>query len=191
MSNKEMDEKKLLRKKFLAVRGAIVKGQRAEKSKVICERLYALICRRRAKTVFLYAAFKGEVDLFPLANRLWQEDFCVCFPRCLPKKKSMDFWQVRSADELVVGAFGICEPNVAFCVPAPVPDLLIVPGISFDKQGFRLGYGGGFYDRYLADKTPPFCVAAAFFCQITENLPHEVWDKSVQALVTEKNEIMF
>ncbi len=190
MSNKEIDEKKRLREKFLAIRTAIGKTQKAEKSRAICKRLYALICRRQAKTVFLYAAFKGEVDLFPLANRLWQEDFCVCFPRCLPQKKQMDFWQVHSANELISGAYGICEP-AAFCLPAPAPDLLVLPGISFDSEGFRLGYGGGFYDRYLADKMQPFCVAAAFCCQITEKLPHAVWDKPVQALVTEKNETVF
>lgn len=179
-----------IRARLLARRGELDTGEAKTKSLVICAALERLLAARQPDTVFLYAPFRGEVDVFPLAAGLLERDECgVCFPRCVAGSLGrMEFWRVRSLRELSPGAYGMLEPDPGQCVRVTaLPDVLVLPGVGFDRQGFRLGYGGGYYDRFLADVPDVFCVGAAFSCQVVASLPRDIWDRPVQCVVTEQD----
>lgn len=100
----------------------------------------------------------------------------------------INFYEMSSTTELTAGRFGIMEPPQTH--PARRIDLLVVPGIAFDKKGYRLGYGKGYYDRYLAEKKPKLTIGLAYNFQLLENLPHNAHDKKVDAVATE-DEILY
>ncbi len=100
----------------------------------------------------------------------------------------MQVAQIRSLDDLVPGYRGIREPVRR--VPGPVIDLAFVPGVAFDARGRRLGYGGGFYDRFLAAIAPGApAVGYCFDAQVVEEVPAEAHDRRVEAIVTEQRVI--
>ncbi len=182
-----------IRARLLARRGELDMGEAKTKSLAICAALERLLNTRQPETVFLYAPFRGEADIFPLAAGLLEREECaVCFPRCVAGSLGrMEFWRVRSLKELSLGAYGILEPDKEQCVRVTAPpDVIVLPGVGFDRQGFRLGYGSGYYDRFLAGVPDAFCIGAAFSCQVVAGLPHDRWDRRVHCLVTEQ-EVLF
>lgn len=142
-----------------------------------------------------YAAVRGEVDPFPLMAALASNGHPLCLPRTSGDRISFHSW--KPGDPLVVGRFNIPEPDSK----APDskakecrPELILVPLLAFDRQGYRLGYGGGYYDRYLAAhraKRTVRAVGIAFAGQEMPELPHEETDEPLDAVVTEERVIRF
>ena len=120
----------------------------------ICRAAESLVSFRYAEFVLMYAATQGEIDVTSIAEEALRRGKTVLFPRCDKKTHTMQYHSVKSLDELVVDSYGILEP------PAenPIYDVenqkgsavCLVPGLVYDKAGYRLGYGKGFYDRYLS-----------------------------------------
>ncbi len=177
-----MDEKQLLRKKYIAIRDSV--GEKTEKySRLICEKCALLPEFEMAGTVLLYFAKGSEVDLSGLAGLALDMGKCVAYPRCR-EKGEMTFHKISSLDELKEGAFGIMEPSE----DAPLCDdggaICFIPALAYDKDGFRLGWGGGYYDRYLA----PFKgtkIGVAFDVCVTERLPRGKHDIKTDYIITE------
>ncbi len=185
--------KATIRAQLLARRYELNAADVRAKSLSISACLESLLAARKMNTVFLYAPFRGEVDIFPLAGKLWERENCaVCFPCCVPECSGlMNFWRVRSRQELRPGAYGILEPDKEQCIRVTSPpDVIVLPGVGFDRQGFRLGYGSGYYDRFLVGVPDAFCIGAAFSCQVVARLPRDRWDRRVHCLVTEQ-EVLF
>lgn len=107
-------------------------------------------------------------------------------PRVVGNK--ITFYEYSSEHELVPGELGILEPPI---LKGPVhPEVLIVPGVAFDPRGYRLGYGKGYYDRYLSE-SPTYSMGLAYSFQIVERIPETDHDRRVRALATEKGIIYF
>lgn len=148
---------------------------------------------RSADTVLLYASFGSEVNTWDLAEKLLFKKKRVAFPRCR-KDGAMTFHLVDDLSQLKdgeVGSFDICEP----CPTLPRPELsrntvCIVPGLAFTLRGERLGYGGGFYDRFLAENPDIFTVAAAYEDMLTESLPVLEHDIKINIIVTEERTVL-
>ena len=117
------------------------------------KKLVSLASYRYAETVLLYTAIKGEPDVTrELMEAAIASGKRVAFPLCHPESCTLTYHYVSSYDELVLGNYGTKEPSESAPVYEPSPqkhDLLLVPGISYDKKGYRLGYGKGYYDRFL------------------------------------------
>lgn len=178
-------DKRALRKRILALRDGLDPDTRAQRSAAVRDRLMALDVYRAAGTVHLFVPFGSELDTRPLLTELWAREARAVLPRVAPDRQ-LEHLIVRSWDELEPGAYGIPEP-VAAC-PAVDPgqvDLICVPGVAFDAQGGRLGYGGGFYDNFLGACPAPR-VALAFDLQIVEAVPREAHDLKVDTIVTER-----
>lgn len=131
-----------------------------------------------------------EWDTRPIIETAWKQNKEICVPKCNPQKREMTFYHLQNFDQLEVVYYHLLEPNPEQTVLANKEDidLLIVPGIVFDKYGYRIGFGGGYYDRFLAEFTGK-TASLVSTKQLVERLPAEAFDVPVQQLVNE-NSIM-
>lgn len=138
----------------------------------------------RARSVLLFYGVGTEPNTARLLPVLLALNYRVCFPRCLPDRQ-MEAREVTELEQLVPGQYGIPEPILACPRMEPKDiDLILVPGLCFDASGGRLGQGGGYYDRYLAEyhgKTVSLCRDIL----LQEKIPREVHDKGVDLVLTE------
>ncbi len=149
----------------------------------------------RARRVAAYLACDGELDPAPLLTRIAARGCRIYFPviaddsplgvRFLPAPSGRGGWRRNR--------FGIREPAAGRALPAWQLDVLLMPLVGFDRDGHRLGMGGGYYDRLLADLARrvrrPRCIGLAHGCQQVESLPVADWDRNVEAIVTERGVI--
>lgn len=141
---------------------------------------------KKAKKVFLFYPRITEIDLSPLFVELKNLGKTVAFPRCFNKKGNMEFFAINSLDELEAGPFGILEPP--FTTPEiPTDTVIILPAMAASSDFHRIGYGCGYYDRYLEryKKYDPFTVIAVYDEFLFDTIPTEDFDVPANAYVTE------
>lgn len=174
--------KVLLRKEILTQRQALSSTQWQAKSNLICDRLQTLDVFKQARTIFAYFSFRQEADL----NSLFSLKKKWAFPRCVDKSLIWHLWQ--PGETLVKDRYGISTPvETAPTVPVSTADLILVPTVACDRQGYRLGYGGGFYDRLLCSgvaATIP-TVGVVFDFAYLEELPVDSWDIKLNFVCTQ------
>ena len=180
------NELRLLRRK---ARSELGQKRKKEWDTAILERILSLAEFKRAKTLLLYAPTAGEVNVLPLLSVARNHGKTVAFPRCDPMTATISFFVLAKDQKLEPGAFGIYEPP-AESLPCEFDEntLCIVPGLTFDPKGNRLGYGKGYYDRFLAE-FPGVTCGVVYEEFMTDTLPIEEWDKPVQIIVTDRRAI--
>ncbi len=155
---------------------------------LIVSRLLALPEYRRAESVFCYASKEREIDTFPILEHALQGGKIVALPKIIGPGVMEARW-IASLNQLTPGPFGVQEPRPEQPVLTPNRiELAIIPGLCFDLQGGRLGYGGGYYDRYLV-QTKCFKVALCREMSFAFQLPVEAFDQRMDAIVTERRTI--
>ncbi|NCC25873.1 MAG: 5-formyltetrahydrofolate cyclo-ligase [Deltaproteobacteria bacterium] len=182
-------DKKRLRAEMLARRMAMSAKEFERRSGLIHDRLRSMIIWPQARCVALYASFRNEVDTLVLLDELETRGVEILLPRCCPDRAGeMNFYKLGSCRDLVCGAHGIQEPDERVCEPVtdPRPDVVLVPALAFDRNGYRLGYGGGYYDRFLgAVGAGSVSVGLAFDFQVVDAIPREPWDMPVSHVIFE------
>lgn len=182
-------DKALLRQKMLEQRVALTPDEVREKSRRTSARLFELPQYQQAKVLLLYIPYKNEIDTFPIIQKGWQDGKKIAVPVCQPKKRLL-LSELHSLDELKPSKFGLYEPADEYLRPV-LPenlDLAILPGVAFDLNGYRLGYGGGYFDLFFNNVRPVcFKIALAYEFQILEKLPVEKHDIWVDIILTENN----
>lgn len=177
--------KKHIRQEVFKRRRDAEKQQIVEHSHQITERVVLLSQFQKADWIYLYVDCKNEVmtqELFELSIKMGKH---VAVPRV--EGKEMCFYEIHSYEELEAGYFGILEP-ITSCEKADgYQGLMIMPGVAFDSKKHRVGYGGGFYDRYLAKYSQLYKVAIAFDFQIFQDVPMEETDILPDVIITETN----
>ena len=171
-----------------AALGAMPAEDAAAASRAACAALIAMEEFRDARAVMLYHPIPGEVDCVPIARAAWGAGKIVLLPKVLLAERRMTPVRWLSPDdEMLVGSFGIGEPAAGEAWPIEDIDLIVVPAVAYDRRGRRLGRGGGFYDRFLAqDKLQATTCGLAFARQIVEELPAESHDYPVEIVVTDR-----
>ena len=189
-----MPSKAALRNHYLTLRSAKRPNDVRHASEQIYQRLIEDPQVKKAGSVHVYlsALSKNEIDTFEFIRWCWHHHKAVFVPFVTPRNIMMHC-RLTSLDNLKTGRFGIPEPD-------PVEphtdktlqvDLVVVPGLAFDRQGYRVGYGKGFYDKFLA--TRPEWVHTIGLCyntNLVKEIPHEAHDQRVKALVCE-NQIIW
>ncbi len=175
--------KKILRKKAIEKRDLIPPNKREEMSFKISERVINSKEYKNAKTIMVYSQIGSEVNLESLINDALFKNKTVCFPRCIKETKQMDAVPVLDLSNLKSGAYGIKEPVGDGIDPKEI-DLCIVPIVAFTKNKDRLGYGGGYYDRFLL-RTDGIKMGVAFSFQEIDNVFPEKTDIPLDIIVTE------
>jgi len=182
-------DKKTLRRQALLQRNSLQKEEVRHKSREIARQLLGLPEYIKARTVFIYLSFGNEVDTRQIIERAWQEGKRVVVPVCLPEDKTLLLSELRSYAEIAPGTWNIPEPKAEHQRPVPPSeiDLAVIAGLAFDKRGYRLGYGVGYYDRFLPQLAPT-CpkVALAYQFSLTDRLPAEAHDVPMDLIITEE-----
>ena len=172
----------------------IYRDKRRDLSPEFCQEQDSALCRiisdlpefAAAETVLLYAPLGAEIDVLPLFDVAKKRGKRVAFPLCDPKNKTMAFHYVDNISDLNVGSYGIREPKADSEIYGDEPAVCIVPGLVFDKHGNRLGYGGGYYDRFLSESSiPSIAPVREGFITDTE-LPTDGHDVKIDMTVTVK-----
>lgn len=170
-----------LRQQIRKTRANLTALQQQQAEDSITQQALALIEERNAQHIALYVSFDGEISTEKLIKTLWAQDKYVYLPVLHPfNPNHLLFLRYLPDTPMLKNKFGIWEPklNVQSVLPLEELDILFTPLVAFDKQGNRLGMGGGFYDRTLQhwQKSPFIPVGLAHQCQQVEQLPTEVWD---------------
>lgn len=167
-------------------RSALSEAERAEKSALICRRLLGLEVVRGAKMVMSYMAFGAECDLTELHDKLREQGKTLVFPVC-GRGGVMDAYE-PVGDKWIVSKFGVSEPDIELSKIANPEDidLVIVPCVAFDGKKQRIGYGAGYYDRFLPRCPNAGTVIAAFEAQKVDIIQNQEHDIPVEFVVTEK-----
>ena len=184
-------EKKQLRDELRARRKALTASQVHTASMRVAERLRAMDEWRTASEVLIYWPVRGEVDTRMLLAELWARKVRVLMPRCRPDAPGeMDIACAACEADLAPGMFSILEPSTNRCptVTRAAPDLAFIPGVGFDRRGYRLGFGGGYYDRILAgpDMAETVTVGLCHSFQLVDKLPIEEWDVPMNMICTDE-----
>lgn len=189
-----MYDKRTVREIALKLRAALTVGDRERKSQKIHALLSALPEFQQAKTIMSFLNFRDEVDTTLLAEEILDSGKRLILPRCAPQGVLIPAEIHDLKEDIEPGKWEIREPKkegLSQADPKDI-DLIIIPGAAFDRQGNRLGYGGGFYDRFLNRLHPEVPkIALAFACQILLEIPVEPYDLRVDALVTEEGVLWF
>lgn len=175
-----------MRLRYCAIRAAL--PDRAAKSAMIAERLFASEAYKSASEIFTYASFGAEADTRDIISRALADGKVVAVPYA--RGGVMRFYRIYNLSELRVSKIGVPEPvprpeRLVTCGPGT---LLLVPGITMGKNMHRIGYGGGYYDGYLslAENKPFLSVGVCFAAQVAEEVAAEAWDAALDAVLTEE-----
>jgi len=182
--------KQELRNRYLSYRNGLSAAKRKEKSEEIQKRLKQEPAFQKAEAVLVYMDYRSEVETSALVEELLYSGEKRIFA---PKVEGMNirFYEIISMEDLKEGYQGIREPEAdgqrLFTqeMSQELKTLILVPGAVFDRQRGRMGYGKGFYDRYLAAFPALNSVALAFECQIAKKVPEETHDKKTDMIITE------
>ena len=187
------DIRQRMRKQILAKRDLLGGQDRHEKSAAITERILSMPGMDSWKTLFIYVNFRSEVETLELIQRCLERDKRVVVPLVDSAQSTMIALQVTDLEQdLQPGYFDIPEPDPAKTarVDGKEIDVVMLPGSVFDTEGGRLGYGGGYYDRFLVNDAPQACrIGLAFELQVVPVVPLEPHDQRLDYLVTEKRTI--
>jgi 5-formyltetrahydrofolate cyclo-ligase len=179
-----LEEKRLLRKEMRRAEAGLTAEYIAGASERICAELVSRPEYVGARTVFCFVGMTREVDTSSIMKHAWESGKAVCVPRCAGPVE-MEAWRILSMDELRPGRLGILEPTEAAPVVSPEEiDLAIIPCLSCNRRGDRLGRGGGYYDRFLGR----YHGRAIMLCMermTRDRIPMEPGDRTVEAVLTE------
>ena len=184
-------DKKILRKEIIEKRNNINLVKREEKDKKIFNKFYETQYYNEAENIFIYISYASEINTKEIINKALKDNKKIYVPRTEFKTRNMDAVRITSLDNLVESAYGILEPSTEMPHIDPNElDLIVVPGVAFDRNGGRMGYGAGFYDRYFKkinkeNISKIVKLALAYEVQMLDKVPMNEQDVPVNYIITE------
>ncbi len=156
----------------------------------IHDNLKASLLWQEAFLIGITVAKSPEIPTIPLIESAWHAGKKICVPKCNPSDRSMKFYQIDDLSQLEPSKFGVLEPIVSITQPidSGAIDLLVVPGLMFNHSGYRIGFGGGYYDRFL-EKNALLTVSIIHSQQISDKIIIEDHDIPISSLFTESSVI--
>ncbi len=191
MSPSLKTEKDDLRRIYKEKRRAIPDAEKLRRDSDICRYAASLASFRYARYVLLYDALPDEISLTALAQEALKRGKIIAYPLCDTENCTMTFRTVSSPDELSVSSYGIREPSPdapLFSLSQSGDAVCFVPGLVFDKSGYRLGYGKGYYDRFISSFAGNV-IGVIYSDFIVPSVPRGRYDTAVGVLLTENNTV--
>ena len=179
-----MDE---LRRKYIKRRRSLSPEENRRLSEAACRRLMETEAYKKAKTIMIYRAMRGELSMAFLEEQAKEDGKLLLYPLCIENSQMLAL-RPFSEDSFRKGSFGIGEPDPerSQIVDPKDIDLVVCPCTAFDEDHYRLGMGGGYYDRFLPKCTKAVKCSIAFEIQKGDDIPHESWDQPVDFCVTDR-----
>lgn len=185
-----MSEKQQLRIKYKALRDTLAKSEIESMSARIAENLFTLPAFGQPGAVMCYSSFGSEVATHKLMRKLLQQGRTVALPVTQQRTNVMCAVQIHSLESLTRGSFGIFEPSSnTKALPPNSIGVVLLPGLVFGRDGYRIGYGKGYYDKFLTSCPSAKRIALAYDLQVQERIPHESHDLAAHYIVTPKEVI--
>lgn len=186
MEENRLNDKKALRRQMKILREAMNRDEMFSKSSQVFEQLITIPEYKRADKIYTYVSTNNEVDTIMLIDYSLSIDKRIFVPKVIDNH--MEFYEISDISELSPGYFGIYEPDIN----GKEPDysrtgFMCMPGLAFDLSFNRIGYGGGFYDRYLAQDNRLYKAALAYAFQLVDSIPSELTDVKPDMIITESN----
>lgn len=184
--------KEELRKAFLKMRVNFDSKKIEEYSDIVSKSILSHYLYNEMKNIMVYISFKNEVNLKYLIEQSWMNGKNIFIPKTNIVAHTMQPYQINSWDDTIKGNYNLIEPKNNL-TPFPIDEieLVLVPGIVFDRKGNRLGYGGGYYDRFFSQFiVHPFRIGVCYEFQLIDNLPSEQHDLPMNEIVTEESNII-
>jgi 5,10-methenyltetrahydrofolate synthetase len=185
-----LTEKKALRAELVARRDALSEADRDRNARAFADKLAALPQYAAARSVLATMSIGSEWNTRAFLERAQADGKALVLPRVSPPPRHLELFVVRDmARDLVPGVWNIPEPNPAHCRPIGFGevDFAVVPALAVDRNGYRLGYGAGYFDRLLAGRqSRPFCVTALPAAFVVPDLPREAHDVPVDLVIDER-----
>ena len=183
--------KKEIREQYRRIREALPPEMRKSADEMIAKRLFDCAFYQNARFIYCYASLNDEADTNMIIEEALRSGKRVALPRVRGKRR-MEFCFIKSPADLKPGFMGIREPG-PWCPKAPSPldkMLVLLPGIAFDREGNRIGYGGGYYDAYLSGHAECVKAALAYSVQLADKIPAGPEDVKADMIITEKELIL-
>ena len=179
-------DKNLIRKTVLRQRRALSALEKSQAESVMLESLLNWEVFKNAGVIHIFISKPDEPDTRPIIEHCWSSRKKIAVPVVLPDTFDLFHSEIKSFDDLVYGMHGTQEPSPERRIKINPEsfDLVIVPGVAFDRQGGRLGHGKGYYDRFL-ELTSAFRLGLTFDCQLLETVPTELHDVPMNAILSE------
>lgn len=191
-ADQELDEAKKRCRRAAKAQRAVAAAANAGAAPVLAARLLEQVSLPAGAVVSAFWSLPGEIDTRPLMEALTRRGHRLVLPVMLGPRRPLIFRAWAPGDSLVPAGFGTREPSAD--KQERVPDVLVVPLLAFDRMGYRLGYGGGFYDRTLAElrqRGPRLAIGIAYAGQEVPEVPHGARDQRLDWIVTEREAIEF
>jgi 5-formyltetrahydrofolate cyclo-ligase len=179
-----IDEKKALRRAMKTKRDALPLEYKLKYDNWICNALGLLIAEKNCIVVHAYLPMGNEIDISPLIENLLMNNITIVVSKTL-KKRALEHLVLASLDNLEPGVYGTSHPKNGVVFTGEL-DFVLVPGLAFDTENYRLGYGGGYYDTFLAAYTTAFTVGVAYPFQKINSVPKEAHDTRLDLVLVKK-----
>lgn len=184
------EKKNKIRAEYRQLRNSLDPSSKSMLDKAICDRFFALASYRYSEILLAYAPIHNEINVIPIIEDALKQGKRVALPRCNPGTSTMTFHFIDNTDQLISGTMNIPEPSEELSVYDPakesdIPTVCLVPALVFDDCGYRIGYGKGYYDRFLS-AFKGTRVGLVYKDFIIDSVPRGKYDLSVDVLVTEK-----
>ena len=180
--------KKEMRDKYKQIRRDMPVNVKTERDYQIFSRLVDMETYKKSELILTYVSTDIEVDTIQFIEHALNDNKTVAVPRCVDGTRNMDFYIIKSIDDLESGSFSVQEPSPEKCEKLKKFDnaFCIVPALVYDSYGYRLGYGKGYYDRFLSAHKNMYLVGIGYCCCMVTKLIHGYFDVAVNTIVTEK-----
>ena len=181
------EEKNDIRRRYKSTRSQISPQDKENMDNQILKFFLSTLGYRYSNGILAYMSIENEVDTKKMITAAFNSGKRVALPKCDPSKRTMNFYEIKSFDDLEKGMFNIMEPNTWKCHLADISNysICLVPAVVYDIYGCRLGYGHGYYDRFL-EHYKGVSMGLIYTQFIIDDLPKGRYDKTVDLLITEK-----
>jgi len=181
------EQKDKLRQQMKLKTFRLTLSERERAAILIKERVLKLLLKMPAEKIMLYYPIKTELDTRPLLTELLQRGKQIGLPVC-KENYTLEIRQICEFEKLILGKFGLAEPDKAApLIRSDTLEMILLPGLAFDQRGYRLGYGAGYYDRFLSQAPQAFKLGLSYDFQLKSEIPFEPHDLSVDAVLTPTN----
>lgn len=180
--------KSIIRKDILSLRNKLKKEEKNKSDEIIFDLLVKSSMYKKANKIYIYISYNNEVDTNRIIKYSLNNNKIIYVPKINLQNKTMKAVRIHNFSELIVNKYGILEPSIVDKNNIGLDfDLIIMPGVAFDKDGNRIGYGGGYYDKYISHLSKDINkVALAYSFQLVNNIEAEEHDIKVNYIITDK-----